>query len=440
MSALNGRTLALQACLGVVEQGRSLSQVIPETLAALPDSREKSLTQNLILGTLRYQLRLQAIAKQLLQKPLKKKDVDVNQVILLGLYQLIYLDMPQHAAVSETVQLTQRLKKPWAKGLVNGVLRSFQRDAETLIEKADQSPVAQYSHPQWLIEALRKAYPQHWPSICEQNNQQAPLTLRINRRTDDRSHYLEQLESMAVEARPHPDSEDGIILNQSLDITQLPGFGEGAFSVQDGAAQQAALLLDPQPGQRILDACAAPGGKTSHLLEKADNQLDLLALEIEEDRLTRLQQNLQRLQLDAKTLVGDAAQPDDWWDGQAFDKILLDAPCSATGIIRRHPDIKWHRKPQDIKALAATQANILQQLWATLKPGGQLLYATCSVLPQENRQQMEHFLQQTADAEEIPVDVKWGLDEDGPGRQILPGQADMDGFYYCLLQKRSEDS
>lgn len=438
MSEINGRLAALNLCLSVVEHGRSLSQSLPSALSKIEDRRDRAFVQNLAFGTLRWQHRLQTIAKQLLQKPLKEKDQDVNQLILIGLYQILYMDTPEHAAVSETVKLTQKIKKPWAKALINGVLRNFLRDIETLCEKADQNPVAKYSHPQWLIEALKKNYPDHWQTICQANNQPAPTTLRINCLQNSVENYLETLSEIGMEADKHPVCASAIELRQSTDITQLPDFEKGAFSIQDAAAQQAAHLLAPKPNEKVLDACAAPGGKTTHLLEISDNQADILALEIEEERIDRLEENLQRLQLEAEIRVGDASQPSDWWDGELFDKILLDAPCSATGIIRRHPDIKWHRKPQDIKELVQRQAQILQQLWKTLKPGGQLLYATCSVLPQENTLQVSEFIAKTADAFEIPLNVDWGIQPNGAGRQILPGDANMDGFFYCLIEKRAE--
>lgn len=431
----NTRYVALKMCLSVIEHGRSLSQVLGEGLAQFSDRRERGFTQNLVLGTLRWQERLAAIRSHLLKKPMKAKDEDVNQLILIGLYQLLYLDTPPHAAVSETVALTQKLKKPWAKALVNGVLRNFIRDADAIEAEVDLKPAYKYSHPQWLTKAMRKAYPDHWQSILTANNQPAPLSLRVNQRQSTRDEFKTQLDEMEIANQTSVYSPAGLILEQSMDVSQLPGFENGDFSVQDIAAQQAGYLLNPQPGEKVLDACAAPGGKTTHLLELADNQLDLLALEKEPERIERLSENLYRLQLEADVEVGDASQPSDWWNGELFDKILLDAPCSATGIIRRHPDIKWHRTAEDIDALIETQADILKALWPTLKPGGKLLYATCSVMPQENGKQLRSFLADTPDAHEIPLDVNWGLAQMLPGKQILPGESGMDGFYYCLLQK-----
>lgn len=433
---INPRFIALKICLSVIEHGRSLSQALQEGLAQFQDRRERAFTQNLVLGTLRWQDRLEAIRAQLLKKPLKAKDEDINQLILLGLYQILYMDTPEHAAVSETVGLTQKLKKPWAKALVNGVLRNFLRDRQSIIDAVDVKPAYKYSHPQWFTKAMRKAYPDAWQQILTANNEPAALTLRVNTLVQTRAEFLQRLAEVELEAQPHPFSTDGVILSQSTDVSQLPTYDLGGFSVQDGAAQQAAYLLDPQPGERILDACAAPGGKTSHLLEKSDNEAQVFALEKDGERIERLSENLHRLQLSAEVEVGDASRPQDWWNGEPFDKILLDAPCSATGIIRRHPDIKWHRTQEDIDALVTTQSEILDALWPTLKSGGRLLYATCSVLPQENREQMTHFLAKTPDAREIKLEADWGIRIDSaPGRQILPGQGGMDGFYYCLLQK-----
>jgi 16S rRNA (cytosine967-C5)-methyltransferase len=390
--------------------------------------------QNLVFGCLRWYERLVAIRNQLISKPLKAKDEDINLLILLALYQLLYLDTPEHAAVSETVNLSQKLKKPWARGLLNGVLRQFLRDKDTLLSQLPNTLDIQTAHPKWLVKQLQTAYPNQVEQILQSNNQPSPLCLRINQRIQSRENFLTQLHQAGIEAIAHPLSAVGIQLTQTLDITQLPSFNEGGFSVQDLAAQQAALILQPQAGMRVLDACAAPGGKTCHLLEASDNQIQLLALEKEAERIPRLKQNLERLQLNAQVKQADAAELSEWWDGQGFDQILLDTPCSATGIIRRHPDIKRHRRPEDIQALITTQACLLDQLWLTLKPGGQLLYATCSILPQENTEQIQAFLARTPDAYHQPIQSEWG--QGALGKQILPGEQGMDGFYYALLIKR----
>ncbi|WP_051145040.1 16S rRNA (cytosine(967)-C(5))-methyltransferase RsmB [Thiomicrorhabdus sp. Kp2] len=434
-TGLNSRFIALKICLTVIQNGRSLSQSLPEGLAQFQDRRERGFTQNLVIGTLRWQARLEAIRAQLLKKKLKEKDEDINQLILIGLYQILYMETPEHAAVSETVAVVQKLKKPWAKALINGVLRTFLRDQEAICAEADLKPAHKYSHPQWIFKALRKAYPDDWQSIMQANNEIAPLTLRVNTMKQTREAFMQQLQQEDIAARIHATAPQGIVLENSMDISQLPTYEEGGFSVQDGAAQQAANILQPKANERILDACAAPGGKTTHLLELSNNQAQVFAIEKEPERIERLAENLYRLDLEAEYQVGDASCPDEWWDKQLFDKILLDAPCSATGIIRRHPDIKWHRTPEDIEALVEIQANILKALWATLKPGGQLLYATCSVLPEENTLQMQRFIESEASAKVVPLELEATVTFETPGNQYLPGRLDMDGFFYCLLEK-----
>ena len=432
---LSTRFIALKICLTVIEKGRSLSQALPEGLVQFSDRRERNFTQNMVLGTLRWQVRLEAIRGQLLKKKLKAKDEDINQLILLGLYQILYMETPEHAAVSETVAVLPKLKKPWAKGLVNGVLRNFLREKEAICAEVDLKPAYRYAHPQWIVRLLRKGYPNDWEAILAANNEIAPLTLRVNVLQQTREALLEKLAQADIKAVAHPIALQGIVLQQSVDVTSLPTYDEGGFSVQDPAAQLAATLLAPLPNERILDACAAPGGKTTHLLECSNNQAQVLAIEKEPERLERLAENLYRLDLEAEYQVGDASQPDAWWDGELFDKILLDAPCSATGIIRRHPDIKWHRTEEDIDELVTIQADILTALWPLLKPGGRLLYATCSVLPQENRLQMQDFLASEPSAKERVIEAEWGSSFDGVGRQILPNSDGMDGFFYCLLEK-----
>lgn len=442
MATTDTRYIALRICLTVIEQGRSLSQSLNEGLAQFEDRRERAFAQNMVLGTLRWQLRLEAIRDQLLKKPLKAKDADINQLICLGLYQILYMETPEHAAVSETVQLTKRLKKPWAKALINGILRNFLRDQAAICTEIDKKPAYCYSHPQWFTKTMRQAYPDHWQSILTANNQPAPLTLRVNPLYQTRAEFISRLSCAGNDTDPHSYLPQGVLLKQSTDVSQLPSFDDGGFSVQDGAAQMAAHLLNPKPGECILDACAAPGGKTGHLLELSDNQAQVYALEKDPSRIDRLSENLHRLSLQATEVCqGDAADLSQLWPEIQFDKILLDAPCSATGIIRRHPDIKWHRTPEDIIALTELQSHILKSVWSRLKPGGLLLYATCSVLPQENRIQMKTFLETTDDAVEMPYQINqqpvdWGEAFGGPGLQILPGLADMDGFYYCLLRKK----
>ena len=429
------RTAAAHALDAVMRQGRSLSTVLPAWQEKI-HPKDRALLQELCYGVLRWYPRLDALAAQLLEKPFKAKDSDVHALILLGLYQMFYLRVPDHAAVSATVAVTNSLKKPWARGLVNAVLRNFQRQHEALLAALDDDPVSRWAHPHWLIEKLRAAYPEQWQAVLEANNQHPPLVLRINHAKARRDDYRQQLLANGIESEPTPYSEDGLILTRAVDVESLPGFAEGKVSVQDSAAQLAAELLAAQPGERILDACAAPGGKTAHVLERQPT-VQMVALDQDAARLERLHENLQRLQLSATVIIGDAAEPQSWWDGQLFDRIMLDAPCSATGVIRRHPDIKLLRRSEDITQLAELQGRILRALWPLLKPGGVLLYITCSVLPQENVRQLLSFCRDQDDAHEEPLSsAEWGMAQ-AIGRQILPGQAGMDGFYYACLRKGS---
>jgi 16S rRNA (cytosine967-C5)-methyltransferase len=387
----------------------------------------------LCYGVLRYYPRLAYLAAQLLNKPLKRKDLDVQQLILIGLYQLAYLKVPAHAAVAETVAATRLLGKDWATGLVNALLRGFQRGAAPLLAQADTDPVARYAHPAWWLTQLQSDWPAHWQDILAANNQRPPMTLRVNARHGSRDDYAARLQAAGIIAQPVAQAPQALTLENPVDVAQLPGFGEGAVSVQDAAPQLAAPLLELAPGQRVLDACAAPGGKTAHLLE-TEPSLHVLALDKDAQRLARVQDTLARLQLAADLCHGDAANPPDWWDGKAFDRILLDAPCSGSGVIRRHPDIKLLRTAQDILTLAQQQRCLLDALWPLLARGGILLYATCSVLMAENQHNLARFLADHTNAREQPIGADWGQAQT-PGRQILPGENGMDGFYYARLMK-----
>jgi len=429
----NPRALAADILQRVEHEGRSLTAALEETLPAAR-AADRPLIQALCYGTLRHWFRLDALARQLLRKPFKAKDADLHALILLGLHQLDAMRIPPHAAVAETVGAAAALGKGWARGLVNGVLRNFQRRGQGLLAAAEQDPVARWNHPAWLIAALREAWPEHWQAILQANDRQAPMTLRVNRRRLTRDSYLARLGEAGIAAEPCAFSEAGLRLTEACDVSVLPGFAEGAVSVQDEAAQLAAELLDAQPGERVLDVCAAPGGKTAHLLERTP-EIALQALDVAPLRLQRVAQNLDRLGLQATLSIGDARRPDDWWDGRPFQRILLDAPCSATGVIRRHPDIKLLRRADDITSLLELQAEILHAIWPLLAPGGMLLYATCSVLPAENRAQIDAFLQRHSDAEPRGLEAPWGR-ASGGGRQILTGEHDMDGFFYTCLNKR----
>ena len=438
---MNSRLAVVKILLQVTQHGRNL----PDAIAKYADNIEENdrpLIQAISYGVIRLLPRLKYIADQLISKPLKTKDYDVVLLILSGLYQLIEMRIPDHAAVSETVKVTKGLKKPWAKNLVNAVLRNYQRQAETLTKQIKNNEVAEFAHPQWWLNIIKKNWleEKRWQQILQANNQNPPMTLRVNTGHIKREDYLKLLEQNKITATAAKHSPDAIYLDKPVSVNSLPLFAEGKVSVQDEAAQLAAILLDPHKADRILDACAAPGGKTIHLLER-EPEIDLLALDIEESRLERVQENLDRTQLKAQLLAANAFEPDTWWDKKPFDRILLDAPCSASGVIRRHPDIKLLRHKNDIPKLVQDQEQILSALWPLLKSGGMLLYATCSVLAEENTLQIQHFLQQHADAELQPINSDWGQQQIA-GKQILPGEGGengengMDGFFYALIQKR----
>lgn len=416
----------------VLDQGQSLSAVLPAAQEKVAP-RDRALLQELCYGTLRWLPRLDAAVSEMMDKPLKNKSRIFHYLILVGLYQLIYTRIPAHAAVAETVNAVKLLKGSSLRGLINGVLRNFQRSAEVILLRIDRVPSVRLGHPEWLTKRLRQAYPDDWEFIMEANNQRPPMWIRNNSQRQSREAMLARMSEAGIPAMSGVEGEDCILLERPCDVTKLPGFEQGDCSVQDGAAQQAAALLDPQPGEWVLDACAAPGGKTAHLLERQPALAGVVAVDADDNRLKRVQENLDRIGLQAQVIHGDASTPDLWWPQGQFDRILLDAPCSATGVIRRHPDIKWLRRDQDIRELAELQRRILDALWGKLKQGGTLLYATCSVLPEENREQIRAFLVDTPNARLVPLHA-----EDTPacpGRQFLPGEAEMDGFYYAKLIK-----
>jgi 16S rRNA (cytosine967-C5)-methyltransferase len=387
--------------------------------------------QQLCYGSLRFGLRYRAVLTRLLSRPLKARDAELEALLWVGLHQIDALNLPSHAAVHETVAACPLIGKDWARGLVNGVLRGVLREPAVLGPQRMTDPVARHAHPAWFINQVRRDWPEHWEGILAANNRQAPMTLRVNRRRMDRAAYAELLEAQGLPSRPAPHTEMGLILERPAGVDQLPGFAEGWASVQDGAAQLAAPLLDAVPGMWVLDACAAPGGKTAHLLERTDG-MDLVALDMDPARLRRVTETLERLGLTARTGCADLARPQDWHDGRLFDRILLDAPCSATGVIRRHPDIKLLRRPGDIIALAARQHELLETAWSLLAPGGVLLYAACSILRAENQDVIDAFLAGHPEAAAERLDVPWGQPA-GAGRQILPGEDDADGFFFARL-------
>lgn len=429
------RVLAVQVLLAVLKDGQTLTQAGDRAAAACADSRDAALVKELCYGTLRWGPRLEAWLTRLLERPLKPVDLDVKLLLLLGLYQLSSMRVPAHAAVQQTVEACRELDKAWAAGLVNAVLRRFQRERTEIEAASAEDLQARYAHPQWFIEELQKDWPEHWQAMLDAGNQRPPMTLRVNRRRATRDGYLAQLAAAGIAAKPCVHSADGVVLEVPRDVAALPGFAEGQCSVQDEGAQLAAGLLDAGDGMRVLDACAAPGGKTCHLLERHPALGVLVAVEQDGKRTQRIRDNLTRLGLGAELKVADAAEPGGWWDGTPFDRILLDAPCSASGVVRRHPDVKVRRNPAEVSAAAVLQTCLLAALWPLLRPRGKLLYVTCSVFRRENVRQLEAFLAANADAAALPLEAGWGVAA-GAGRQVLTGEGGMDGFYYACLEKR----
>lgn len=417
--------------LAEVMAGTSLNQALPAGLEQVAE-RDRALLQQLSYGTLRLYPRLLGVLQQLLDKPLRDKDRDVQALLLLGLYQLEATRVPDHAAVAATVAATRELAKPWAKGLCNAILRRYLREREAL--NATLKPAAAAAHPAWLYQRLQQDWPEDWAGIVDANNQQPPMTLRLNCGKRERAAYLALLAEQGIAARAGTLTDTSIYLEQARDVSALPGFAQGAVSVQDEAAQIAARLLAPAPGERILDACAAPGGKSCHLLELQPALRELVAMDIDPQRLEKVAQNLDRLGLTASLLAGDGAQPPATLARSSFDAILVDAPCSASGVIRRHPDVKLLRRERDIAQLAAQQLAILQGLWPLLRPGGRLLYATCSILEQENSAVIAQFLASRNDVCTATLDVAWGRPR-GDGRQLLPSAGGPDGLFYALLTR-----
>ena len=431
---MNPRAAAALAVSAVVADGLSLSVVLPRYLEKVAE-KDRALLQELAYGTLRWHPKLDAYLRKLLDKPLKAKDADIHALMACGIYQLLFMRTPEHAAVSETVAATKALKKKWANKLVNAVLRRFLRERATLDKKLSGNPEFSSAHPQWLLDQWREAWPEKTGELIAANNSRPPMTLRVNTQKTSREAYLQQLANAGISASACQYSPAGIQLAQPADVPGLPGFNSGLASVQDEAAQLSAILLEPHPNQHILDACCAPGGKTGHILEHLAGDAELTAIDINSDRLERVEENLERLDLRAQVIACDAAATSEWWDGRQFDRILLDAPCSATGVIRRHPDIKLLRTPSDIDKLADIQLSLLSALWPLLNTGGILLYATCSTLPRENDNTVRRFLSEHNDVDVMAIETDAGQPT-AYGRQLLPQQDGHDGFFYAKLRKK----
>ncbi|WP_423823079.1 16S rRNA (cytosine(967)-C(5))-methyltransferase RsmB [Salinisphaera sp. SPP-AMP-43] len=419
------RVLAARAVAAVIDGGRSLDAALADWPSDFVGV-DRALARMLAYGTLRDYRRLGA----LLAPRLKKKPQPLLDALLrVGLFQLESTRVPAHAAVHATVAAAPKLKLGKARGLVNAVLRGHQREPARIDESASALAL---SYPDWLADAILADWGAAGEAVLAAGNAQAPMHLRTNTRATDREALQSELAEAGIDAEPIALCRAGLTLAEPVAAERLPGFEAGRVSIQDGAAQLAVDLVAPQAGERVLDACAAPGNKSAHLLERAD--ITLTALDIDADRLATLQATLDRLGLSATVCVGDAGQPALWWDGQPFDRILLDAPCSGTGVIRRHPDIKWLRRPEDITAAAARQRALLDALWTTLAPGGRLVYATCSILRAEGVDVVGDFLAATPGAREQPIEAEWGQAERF-GRRIAPGAHGFDGFYYALLER-----
>ena len=431
---MNFRAIAAETICRVVDDGLTLDAAMAEHLPVIERRDNRGFVKELCFGTLRWYDQLEFILDRYLDKPLKARDSDIRVLILVGLYQLHHLGTPAHAAISETVNATVELGKDWAKALVNALLRRSQRDYPGHRTELDRHPGARYSHPDWLIDSVKQDWPDLWEAILQANNERPPQHLRVNILRTPRENYLEELERAGIPAQGIDLAPCAIHVQDPVDVTRLPGFDDGHVSVQDAGAQLAAVLLDLQPGNLVLDACAAPGGKTAHICETQPQIAGITALDIDEHRIARLCDTLNRLRLEATIIRADASRTDAWWDGRLFDRILLDAPCSATGVIRRHPDIKRLKIPEQVPTLQTSQIKLLAALWPLLKPGGKLLYSTCSLLHDENDRVIGPFLDDHPSANLETIRAQWGIATDH-GRQLLPCLDNTDGFYYALLTR-----
>ncbi|HZP11257.1 MAG TPA: 16S rRNA (cytosine(967)-C(5))-methyltransferase RsmB [Nevskiaceae bacterium] len=408
--------------------GRNLDDALGA--AASFSGPDAAFAKAMAYGVVRDHALLSALAAKMLQKPIDR-DTDLHSLLLCGLYQLRSMRVPPHAAVSETVGAADAMNKAFAKGMVNAVLRRYLRERDALEAALPSDPAIRYSHPQWLVDRIKNDWPQDWQDVLAADQQPGPMTLRVNRRRSTRDEYLAELRAAGLDASPVEHVPEALRLAEPIGVDKLPGFGDGKVSVQDASAQLAAHLLDLRDGQRVLDACAAPGGKAAHILERAD--VHLLAIDDDAERLKRVRSTFERLQLKTTWKRADATRPSTWAQGLTFDRILIDAPCSGTGVIRRHPDIKLLRRAEDIAQMAAVQLRLLHMLWPLLQPGGVLVYAVCSVLAEEGAQLVERFLTKQTDAREVAIDSTWG-EACAIGRRIAPG-GDFDGFYYARLQR-----
>jgi 16S rRNA (cytosine967-C5)-methyltransferase len=434
------RARAAQILTQVTMQGRSLDALLANERSAT--AQQRGLLRTLAYDSVRWYLRLDALLERLRGPPAGKLSPEIRALAIVGLCQLLYTDIPPHAAVTETVDATRVLKQPRAAGLINALLRRCQREASQLLADVDRDLAQRTAHPRWLVEALRRDWGDAHETILDANNQRPPFWLRVNRQRNSGTQYRARLDACGLAVSHTQFADEALLLDRAVDVRELPGFADGCVSVQDAAAQLAAHLLAAKPGERVLDACAAPGGKTCHILELTPELAELVAVDVSPERVVRIEENLQRLGLAAVVRTGDVAEPGAWWDGRPFERILLDVPCSATGVIRRHPDIKLLRREADIAALAARQSQLLQSAWQLLAPGGRLVYSSCSALSAENSVVIEAFLARESAAADV---TNTALSASGifassdmvsfRGHRIAAGTAGMDGFYYAVLRR-----
>jgi 16S rRNA (cytosine967-C5)-methyltransferase len=403
-------------------RGRSLDAAL--TFDPQATRQERGLLRALTYDSIRWYLRLDALLDRLLARPGQKLEPNVRALAIVGLCQLLYTEIPAHAAVAETVEAARHLGHARAAGFINAVLRRCQREHEQLGAQIDRDVAVRTAHPRWLVDALEADWGEQAEALLAANNQRPPFWVRVNRRRMSGGQYRARLAASGIAVANSMYDDEALLLADAVDVADLPGFADGDVSIQDAAAQLGARLVAPEPGERVLDACAAPGGKTGHLLELQPELAELVAVDVSSERLTRIADNLHRLGLSATLAAGDATEPAGWWDGRPFQRILLDVPCSATGVIRRHPDIKLLRRRDDIAPLAARQLQLLRSVWALLAPGGRLVYASCSALQAETVAVVEAFKATDAQARETTAAVR-----------IAAGTAGMDGFYYACLEK-----
>lgn len=428
------RALAARTVDGVLHKGRSLESALEAVFERVSGDAPRGAVLALSYGTLRFVHRLNPVLDQLLHRPLPRKESVIRCLALVGLFDLSYEDTPAHAAVNEAGEAARQLKRPWAVKLINALLRGYQRRESELLAAVDRNPAQRHSHPNWLLKAIRESWPEQWQAICDANNRRPPMWLRVNLARTNRASYIDQLTAAGIAASAGEFCETAVLCHEPKPVADIPGFDEGLVSVQDGAAQLVGRWLDLAPGQRVLDACAAPGGKTAMILEACPD-VEVTAVDVDEQRLARVADTLKRTGTQARLLAADAAASDQWWDGQPFDRILIDAPCTGTGVIRRHPDIKSLRRVEDLTSLSQQQLRLLEGLWPLLAPTGRMVYTTCSIMPQENEHTLQKFASSRSDVAMIAAPDCPGVAR-ALGWQLLPGTENLDGFYFAAMQRR----